>query len=127
MCRHGGSASGTVEKLGLTTDWRDKLTTRVEEKELHSQGTSKQVDDQSLLTAILHSVLPASASSGLNDNTDLFALGLDSLKAVEFLMAVEDAYSVRFDLKEVNMGSFKCLSAVKSLVSKVTAHRSVAQ
>jgi acyl carrier protein len=100
----------------------------VEESIVNSEDLIKEVESPRVLIAILHSVLPASASARLDDDTNLFALGLDSLKAVEFLLAIEDVYGITFDLSEVNMDSFKCLRAVKSLVTnKIPPLRSPAQ
>lgn len=96
----------------------------MEDRILNFEDLGKGIESPGLLIAILHSVLPASASVVLDDNTNLFTLGLDSLKAVEFLLAIEDLYSVRFDLSEVSMDSFSCLRAVRCLVSsKCPPHR----
>jgi|SRR5216683_1453365 len=90
----------------------------MEERILKSEDPpGKELESPGLLIAILHSILPASASVPLDDNTNLFALGLDSLKAVEFLLAIEDMYGIAFNLSEVSMDSFSCLRAVRCLVS----------
>jgi acyl carrier protein len=69
-----------------------------------------------MLVALLHSVVPATATVELDDSTDLFVLGLDSLKAVEFALAIEDAYNITFDLAAVSMDDLRCLRTIRRLL-----------
>jgi len=94
-----------------------KLLIKVEAIDMNGEDTARQLDDTGLIVGILHSLLPSSTSLTVNEETDLFAVGLDSLKAVEFLLAIEDVYNVVFDLSEINMNSLRHIRTVRSLVA----------
>jgi len=67
------------------------------------------------LRVILHQLLPELAAD-IADDADLFQAGLDSLKAVEFVLEIEERYGVQFRFADITYERFKTISSVANLV-----------
>jgi acyl carrier protein len=50
------------------------------------------------------------------EDADLFRAGLDSLKAVEFVLEIEQRYCVQFRFADITYERFKTLASVAALV-----------
>ncbi len=57
--------------------------------------------------------LPADA---IDDETDLFAAGMDSLAVVNVLLSIEDAFGVEFPDTLLNRSSFATLGGLRGIV-----------
>lgn len=69
------------------------------------------------LREILHKLLPE-LDEEITDESDLFDMGLDSLKAVEFVLEIEDRYCVYFDFDDITYDQFKTIKSVSELIQK---------
>jgi acyl carrier protein len=58
--------------------------------------------------------LPAEA---LDDDTDLFAAGMDSMAVMNVLLSIEDAFGVEFPDALLNRSSFATLGRLRGIVS----------
>jgi len=67
------------------------------------------------LRAILHQLLP-DLDENLDEDADLFQAGLDSLKAVEFVLEIEERYRVQFRFSDITYERFKTIGSVANLV-----------
>jgi acyl carrier protein len=67
------------------------------------------------LRAILHQLLP-DLDEDLDEDADLFQAGLDSLKAVEFVLEIEERYRVQFRFSDITYERFKTIGSVVNLV-----------
>ena len=71
---------------------------------------------------ILHQLLPT-FDIELPAAADLFGAGLDSLKAVEFVLEIEDRFGVDFSFADITYDSFRTLRSVAALI-RSKRHRS---
>jgi acyl carrier protein len=80
-------------------------------------GRAAQVDDglHTDLRKLLHRLLPGLATD-VDADADLFRAGLDSLKAVEFVLAIEERYRVEFRFADITYERFKTIRSVADLV-----------
>lgn len=69
------------------------------------------------LHRILHKILPK-LEGEIKDETNLFDVGLDSLKAVEFVLEIEEQYGIYFDLEEITYDGFKTIKSISELIQR---------
>jgi acyl carrier protein len=69
------------------------------------------------LQDILHKLLPEHGRE-IADEADLFDIGLDSLKAVEFVLEIEDRYGVFFEFDDISYSKFKTIKSIVALMRK---------
>ena len=72
------------------------------------------------LGKLLQRLLPDLATD-VGPDADLFRAGLDSLKAVEFVLAIEDRYRVEFRFADITYQRFKTIRSVADLVRASSA------
>jgi len=75
---------------------------------------SSQVEET--VRRALSEVMPELSAAG--DADDLFDLGLDSLRVVEYLLKIESELQIEFDLDDVSFASFGTVAAAVKLVSE---------
>jgi acyl carrier protein len=74
------------------------------------------------LIPILARVVPKAAETPLRSQTNLFRLGLlDSFSLVQFIMAVEEAYSISIDVTDMRLKNFRSLRRFAALINKKLA------
>lgn len=87
---------------------------------MNSASNTISVQDDQLgeqLKAILLKALGSSAPrSSINESTSLNELGLESFNVVELLSAVEQEYSVSFDIEELSADVFESFGSLKRFV-----------
>ncbi|MGB3239937.1 MAG: phosphopantetheine-binding protein [Geitlerinemataceae cyanobacterium] len=67
---------------------------------------------------ILQDNLNDATPQQLSGNTELFALGLNSLNAVSLVLGLEDTFGFEFDLDEISFDSFRVVSDIVDLVTR---------
>ena len=67
---------------------------------------------------IVLDIMPNIDQSQLLDDTDIFALGLDSLNAVRLITNVQSAFKVSFSTSEINFDNFRTITNIAEIVAK---------
>lgn len=78
-------------------------------------NTLKTIQQQ--INQILVDNLSDATPQQLSGNTELFALGLNSLNAVSLVLGLEDTFGFEFDLDEISFDSFRMVSDIVDLVT----------
>ncbi|NES23179.1 MAG: acyl carrier protein [Symploca sp. SIO3E6] len=70
---------------------------------------------------IVLNIMPNIDQNQLLDDTDIFALGLDSLNAVRLITNVQSAFKVSFSTSEINFDNFRTITNIAEIVAKKQA------
>jgi acyl carrier protein len=61
-------------------------------------------------------VMPAVNPEQLQDDTDIFGLGLDSINAVRLIMHLQATFSVTFAATDINFSNFQTIDKIVTLI-----------
>lgn len=67
---------------------------------------------------IVLDILPTITSEELEDDKNLFNLGLDSITAMTLVLNLQEAFSIAFDTSEISFENFQTLANITELLSK---------
>jgi acyl carrier protein len=82
-----------------------------------------QVDEK--LQGVLRSHLPEATQDGpLAPDSTLVDLGIDSLRLVEFIIALEDSFQIAIPDEEMLANNFNTVGTVSTLVNRILTARS---
>jgi acyl carrier protein len=66
--------------------------------------------------SIVLSILPNTTEDQISDDSDIFALGLDSINAMNLIFRLQDEFGIEFDMNEINLDNFKTVSNIEELL-----------
>ena len=67
---------------------------------------------------IVLDILPTITSEELDDNNNLFNLGLDSITAMTLVLNLQETFGIAFDTSEISFENFQTLANITELLSK---------
>ena len=67
---------------------------------------------------IVLNIMPNIDQNQLLDDTDIFALGLDSLNAIRLITNLQSTFQVSFTTSEINFDNFRTISNIAEIVAK---------
>ncbi|MGE5631449.1 MAG: phosphopantetheine-binding protein [Caulobacteraceae bacterium] len=65
---------------------------------------------------ILLKTIPNIQTENLDENTDLYEVGLDSINSVNFAMAIEEQYNITFKDEHILGQNFATIGRIKQLL-----------
>jgi acyl carrier protein len=65
---------------------------------------------------VILEVLPNITSDDLQDDSDLFNLGLDSITAMSMVLSLQETFGVMFDTNDINFENFRTLANIVDLI-----------
>jgi acyl carrier protein len=63
-------------------------------------------------------ILPDVSSEDLNEESDIFSLGLDSINAMTLVSNLQDAFDIQLETNEINFENFQNLASIIEMVEK---------
>ncbi len=70
------------------------------------------------VASILLKVLPDASADTLRPDSDLFAMGLDSVNAIELVLGLEDRFGISFGLDEIQYKNFSTMLTISDMIEK---------
>ncbi len=61
-------------------------------------------------------VMPTIAPESLQENTDIFSLGLDSINALRLILHLQSTFDVTFSGTDINFSNFQTVEKMASLI-----------
>jgi acyl carrier protein len=65
---------------------------------------------------IISELLPDVGSEEINDDIDIFSLGLDSINAMTLISNLQDAFDIKLEIHELNFENFQTISTIVEMV-----------
>ncbi|PZD73364.1 D-alanine--poly(phosphoribitol) ligase subunit 2 [Acaryochloris thomasi RCC1774] len=66
--------------------------------------------------SVVLSILPNTTEDQIADDSDIFALGLDSVNAMNLIFQLQDEFGVQFDMGEINLDNFRTVANIEELL-----------
>lgn len=63
-------------------------------------------------------VLPNVTNEELENDTDLFSIGLDSITAMSLVLTLQETFEVAFETSEISFDNFRTLGKIVELIEK---------
>lgn len=63
-------------------------------------------------------ILPDVSSEDLNEESNIFSLGLDSINAMTLVSNLQDAFDIQLETDEINFENFQNLATIVEMVEK---------
>lgn len=63
-------------------------------------------------------LLPDLERQDLNDESDIFSLGLDSINAMNLVVSLQEAFDIKFDAQEINIENFRTVGDITELIQQ---------
>ena len=60
--------------------------------------------------------LPGVTRADVDDKTELFGIGLDSVNAVELILRLEEEFGIEFGFDEIDYDSFRTVSNISDMI-----------
>jgi acyl carrier protein len=67
---------------------------------------------------VILAILPDVSSEDLNEESDIFSLGLDSINAMTLVSNLQDAFDIQLETNEINFENFQNLATIAEMVEK---------
>jgi len=67
---------------------------------------------------VILAILPDVTSEDLNEESDIFSLGLDSINAMTLVSNLQDAFDIQLETNEINFENFQNLATIAEMVEK---------
>lgn len=59
----------------------------------------------------------------LNDDDDLFALGVDSLNVVRIILAIEDEFNIQINDDDLSIDNLGTINSINNLISNILSQK----
>jgi len=79
-------------------------------------NSSEQIKQE--VKEVILAILPDVSSEDLNEDSDIFSLGLDSINAMTLVSNLQDAFDVQLDTNEIIFENFQSLATIAEMVEK---------
>jgi acyl carrier protein len=70
----------------------------------------------SQVSQVVLDVMPTIAPEMLQENTDIFSLGLDSINALRLILHLQSTFDVTFSGTDINFSNFQTVEKMASLI-----------
>jgi acyl carrier protein len=79
-------------------------------------NSSEQIKQEA--KEVVLAMFPDVSSEDLNEESDIFSLGLDSINAMTLVSNLQDAFDIQLETNEINFENFKNLATIAEMVEK---------
>jgi acyl carrier protein len=79
-------------------------------------NSSEQIKQEA--KEVILAILPDVSSEDLNEESDIFSLGLDSINAMTLVSNLQDAFDIQLETNEINFENFQNLATIAEMVEK---------
>lgn len=79
-------------------------------------NSSEQIKQE--VKEVILAILPDVSSEDLNEESDIFSLGLDSINAMTLVSNLQDAFDIQLETNEINFENFQNLATIAEMVEK---------
>lgn len=79
-------------------------------------NSSEQIKQE--VKEVILAILPDVSSEDLNEESDIFSLGLDSINAMTLVSNLQDAFEIQLETNEINFENFQNLATIAEMVEK---------
>jgi acyl carrier protein len=79
-------------------------------------NSSEQIKQE--VKEVILAILPDVSNEDLNEDSDIFSLGLDSINAMTLVSNLQDAFDVQLDTNEIIFENFQSLATIAEMVEK---------
>ncbi len=79
-------------------------------------NSSEQIKQEA--KKVILAILPDVNSEDLNEESDIFSLGLDSINAMTLVSNLQDAFDIQLETNEINFENFQNLATIAEMVEK---------
>jgi|GEM_PF-1504045 acyl carrier protein len=79
-------------------------------------NSSEQIKQEA--KKVILAILPDVSSEDLNEESDIFSLGLDSINAMTLVSNLQDAFDIQLETNEINFENFQNLATIAEMVEK---------
>lgn len=69
-------------------------------------------------TNVVLTVLPNINSEDLSESSNLFSMGLDSVNAMSLILKLQNNFTIKFAVNEINAENFQSVSTIVKLIDK---------
>lgn len=76
--------------------------------------TTESVKQQ--IQQLVSEVLPDVSPEELQDNVDIFNLGLDSINAMTLVSNLQDAFDIQLDASEISFENFQSIATIVDMI-----------
>ena len=71
---------------------------------------------EKIIKEIVRETLKLNVNKEINDNDDLINLGLDSLKAIEIVVSIEEKFQIEIDDEDLLVDNFASIKCIENLI-----------
>lgn len=68
--------------------------------------------------SIVSDILPDIEAGGIDDNIDIFNLGLDSINVMALISNLQEAFDFKLEIDELNFENFQTISTIVEMIEK---------
>ena len=79
-------------------------------------NSSEQIKQE--VKEVILAILPDVSNEDLNEDSDIFSLGLDSINAMTLVSNLQDAFDIQLDTNEIIFDNFQSLATIAEMVEK---------
>ncbi len=79
-------------------------------------NSSEQIKQEA--KKVILAILPDVSSEDLNEESDIFSLGLDSINAMTLVSNLQDAFDIQLETNEIIFENFQSLATIAEMVEK---------
>jgi len=79
-------------------------------------NSSEQIKQE--VKEVILAILPDVSNEDLNEDSDIFSLGLDSINAMTLVSNLQDAFDIQLETNEINFENFQNLATIAEMVEK---------
>ncbi len=67
---------------------------------------------------VVLTVLPNINSEDLSESSNLFSMGLDSVNAMSLILKLQNSFTIKFAVNEINAENFQSVATIVKLIDK---------
>jgi acyl carrier protein len=79
-------------------------------------NSSEQIKQEA--KKVILAILPDVSSEDLNEESDIFSLGLDSINAMTLVSNLQDAFDIQLETNEIIFENFQSLATIAEMIEK---------
>ena len=79
-------------------------------------NSSEQIKQE--VKEVILAILPDVSNEDLNEDSDIFSLGLDSINAMTLVSNLQDAFDIQLETNEIIFENFQSLATIAEMVEK---------
>ncbi len=65
---------------------------------------------------VVLTLIPNITEDQLQDDIDIFSIGLDSINAMSLVLELQEAFSIQFEVSEIDIDNFRTIEDIVNLI-----------